>query len=76
MAKQLSLLSHVKTPNLACNKDSRGETAAGESTICEEKWRGLEDIEEGRSNEEGKVEVLKTDIDGEEEELVVVLRSS
>jgi len=32
----------------------------------------------GRSSKEGKVEdeVLKTDIDGEEEELVVVLRSS
>jgi len=35
MAKQLSLLSYVKTPNLAHNKDS--ETAAGESTVCEEK---------------------------------------
>jgi len=30
MAKQLSSLSYVKTPNIARNKDS--ETAAGEST--------------------------------------------
>jgi len=35
MAKQLSLLSYVKTPNLARNKDS--ETAASESTVCEKK---------------------------------------
>jgi len=35
MAKQLSLLSYVKTPNLASNKDS--ETAAGESTVCEKR---------------------------------------
>jgi len=47
MAKQLSLLSYVKTPNLARKKDS--ETAAGES----KRWWGLEDIE---NNEEGKVE--------------------
>jgi len=38
MAKQFSLLSYVKTPNLARNKDS--ETAAGESTVCEEKDKG------------------------------------
>ena len=31
MAKQLILLSYVKTPNLACNRDSK--TAAGESDI-------------------------------------------
>jgi len=41
----------VKTPNLARNKDS--ETAAGKSTVCEEKDKGDEDIE---SDEEGKVE--------------------
>jgi len=32
----------VKTPNLACNKDS--ETAAGESTVCEEKDKGDKDF--------------------------------
>jgi len=41
MAKQLSLLSYVKTPNLAHNKDS--ETAAGESTVCEEKDKSDEE---------------------------------
>jgi len=41
MAKQLSLLSYVKTPNLARIKDS--ETAAGENTVCEEKDKGDED---------------------------------
>jgi len=41
MAKQLSLLSYVKTPNLTRNKDS--ETVAGESTVCEEKDKGDED---------------------------------
>jgi len=38
MAKQLSLLSYMKTPNLARKKDSK--TAAGESTVCEEKDKG------------------------------------
>jgi len=41
MAKQLSLLSYVKTPNFICNRDS--ETAAGESTVCEEKDKGDKD---------------------------------
>jgi len=41
MAKQLSLLSYVKTPNLVRNKDS--ETAASESTACEEKDKSDED---------------------------------
>jgi len=41
MAKQLSLLSYVKTPNLARNNNS--ETAAGESTVGEEKDKGDED---------------------------------
>jgi len=48
----------VKTPNLARNKDS--ETAAGESTVCEEKDKGDEDwrISKVKSNEEGKMEVI------------------
>jgi len=41
MVKQLSLLSYVKTPNLARNKDN--ETAAGESIVCEEKDKGDEE---------------------------------
>jgi len=38
MAKQLSLLSYVKTPNLAHNK-----TTVGEITVCEGKDKGDED---------------------------------
>jgi len=41
MAKQLSLQSYVKTPNLTRNKDSK--TAARESTVCEEKDKSDEE---------------------------------
>jgi len=56
VAKQFSLLSYVKTPNLARSKGS--ETSAGESTVCEEKDKGDVDIE---SDEEGKVEDISTE---------------
>jgi len=60
----------VKTPSLTRNKDS--ETAAGESTVCEEKGKGdKEDIE---SDKEGKEEDIsaenRIDFEGEEEEPV------
>jgi len=52
----------VKTPNLARNKDT--ETAAGESTVCEEKDKGDEDwriskVTRTGSDEEGKVEDIQ-----------------
>jgi len=59
MAKQLSLLNYVKTPNLTCNKDS--ETEAGESTVCEEKDKGDEDWRISRKVKWSRDEALKTE---------------
>jgi len=49
----------MKTPNLAHNKDSK--TAAGESTVCEEKDKGDGGLEDIESDEEGKVEDISAE---------------
>jgi len=74
MAKQLSLLSYVKTPNLARNRDN--ETAASESTVVildsdeenvnESSNEGDEKCEEkGKSDEED----IESDEEGKEEDI-------
>ena len=75
MAKQLSLLSYVKTPNLARNRNN--ETVASESTVVildsdeenvnESSNEGDEECEEeaGKSDEED----IESDEEGKEEDI-------